>query len=69
MPDCASFDCSKWDQVQYLQDQCDEIQKHKWIESEKAGQDLGPQAARDWVAKHAADFRDFAMASGRYKKS
>lgn len=29
-----------------------EIDKHKWIESEKAGRDLGELAIRCWVRKH-----------------
>jgi hypothetical protein len=30
----------------------DEAQKHKWIESEKAGRDLGDEAVRSWVSRH-----------------
>jgi len=40
-----------------LADQAKEIMKHKWIESEKAGTDLGDLAALDWVRKHAAEWR------------
>jgi hypothetical protein len=29
-----------------------EAECHKWIESEKAGQDLGEQAMRQWVKQH-----------------
>jgi hypothetical protein len=29
-----------------------EADRHKWIESEKAGQDLGEQAMRQWVKQH-----------------
>jgi hypothetical protein len=29
-----------------------EAQKHKWIESEKAGRDLGEMAIRGWVREH-----------------
>jgi hypothetical protein len=29
-----------------------EAQRHKWIESEKAGHDLGDAAIRSWVKKH-----------------
>lgn len=42
-----------------LRMQIDEIQKHKWIESEKAMRDLGNQAVFDWVQKYAADFRAY----------
>lgn len=38
--------------------QIEEIQKHKWIESEKAGHDLGEEAVKDWVKKHAKEWRD-----------
>lgn len=44
-----------WEMI--LRMQIDEIQKHKWIESEKAMRDLGNQAVFDWVQKYAADFR------------
>jgi hypothetical protein len=34
-------------------DMKNEIFKHKWIESEKAGQDIGfEKALTDWVTKH-----------------
>jgi len=37
--------------------QIEEIKRHKWIESEKAGYDLGNDAVFDWIDKHAAAFR------------
>jgi hypothetical protein len=40
-----------------LADQAKEIMKYKWIESEKAGTDLGEGAALDWVRKHAGEWR------------
>jgi len=43
---------------EYNQLQIEEMEKHKWIESEKAGHDLGPAAHRDWVEKWAAKFRE-----------
>ena len=36
-----------------------EIDQHKWIESQKAGRDLGEDAVFDWVLKYAADFRRY----------
>jgi hypothetical protein len=34
-------------------DECEqEIQRYKWIESEKAGRDLGESAIRRWVKEH-----------------
>ena len=55
-----------WDQMRYMADQCEEIQRHKWIESEKAGYDLGSASIMGWIAKHAAGFRASAESSGRY---
>ena len=35
-----------------------EIMKHKWIESEKAGRDIGFEAAlTDWILKHRNNWR------------
>ena len=42
----------------YMKAQADEIRKHKWIESEKAGLDLGEQACLEWVRKYARNFRE-----------
>lgn len=36
----------------------EEILKHKWIESEKAGRDIGfEQALTDWIVKHRSNWR------------
>ena len=36
----------------------DEILKHKWIESEKAGHDIGfERALTDWIIKHRTKWR------------
>jgi len=36
-----------------------EIQKYRWIQSEKAGYDIGQdRAAMEWIAKYAAKFRE-----------
>jgi hypothetical protein len=42
---------------EFVQLQIDEINRHKWIESEKAGYDLGDQAITDWVEHYACTFR------------
>ena len=42
----------------YNELQIQEIQRHKWIESEKAGRDLGQEAAFDWIRRHARSFRE-----------
>ena len=37
----------------------EEILKHKWIESEKAGADIGfERALLDWILKHRSNWRD-----------
>lgn len=43
----------------YLQRQMEEALRHKWIESEKAGRDLGEAAIQDWVSKYAKKFRRY----------
>jgi hypothetical protein len=36
----------------------DEILRHKWIESEKAGEDIGfERALTDWIVKHKSNWR------------
>ena len=36
----------------------EEILKHKWIESEKAGRDIGfERALTDWIIKHRSNWR------------
>lgn len=37
--------------------QMEEILKYKWIESEKAGHDLGSKAIGDWIDKYAVKWR------------
>ena len=37
----------------------EEILKHKWIESEKAGKDIGfERALLDWIVKHRSNWRE-----------
>jgi hypothetical protein len=37
----------------------EEILKHKWIESEKVGSDIGfEKALLDWIVKHRSSWRD-----------
>ena len=39
-----------------------EILKHKWIESEKAGKDIGfEKALLDWIVKHRSNWREKRM--------
>ncbi len=36
----------------------EEILKHKWLESEKAGHDIGfERALTDWISKHRSKWR------------
>ena len=53
------------DVKKYLRLQDREIEKHKWIESEKAGRDLGTDAVLDWIRKYADLFSDHYMKSER----
>jgi hypothetical protein len=42
----------------------EEILRHKWIESEKAGRDIGfEQALTDWIIKHRANWRKTRQAA------
>ena len=42
----------------------EEILKHKWIESEKAGKDIGfERALTDWIIKHRSKWRKTRAAS------
>jgi hypothetical protein len=42
----------------------EEILKHKWIESEKAGRDIGfEQALTDWIIKHRPAWRKARQAA------
>jgi hypothetical protein len=43
----------------------EEIMRHKWIESEKAGRDIGfEQALTDWIVKHRSKWRRNRQAAG-----
>jgi hypothetical protein len=44
----------------------EEILKHKWIESEKAGSDIGfEKALLDWIVKYRSNWRDRRMKEAR----
>ena len=44
----------------------EEILKHKWIESEKAGTDIGfEKALLDWIVKHRSNWREKRMKESR----
>lgn len=43
-----------------VRSQLEEIKKYKWIESEKAGKDIGMErAAREWMAKHFPEWKRY----------
>jgi hypothetical protein len=43
----------------------EEILRHKWIESEKAGKDIGfEQALTDWIIKHRSNWRKNRQSAG-----
>jgi hypothetical protein len=47
----------------------EEILKHKWIESEKAGRDIGfEKALLDWIVKHRSHWREKRMKEARAER-
>ena len=47
-----------------------EILKHKWIESEKAGKDIGfERALLDWIVKHRSNWRERRQKEARTEQS
>jgi hypothetical protein len=45
--------------IDYIYAQINEIEKYKWIESERAGFDIGRnRAAKEWIDKFSKDFRE-----------
>jgi hypothetical protein len=47
-----------------------EILRHKWIESEKAGRDIGfEKALIDWIMKYRSDWRDRRRKEARTEKA
>ena len=48
----------------------EEILKHKWIESEKAGSDIGfEKALLDWIMKHRSNWRERRMREHKMGKA
>ena len=49
-----------------FQAELNEILRHKWLESEKAGRDIGfEQALTDWIMKHRSKWRKARQAPAR----
>lgn len=45
--------------INYIHAQINEIEKYKWIESERAGYDIGRnRAAKEWIDKYSKVFRE-----------
>jgi hypothetical protein len=48
----------------------EEILKHKWIESEKAGTDIGfEKALLDWILKHRSNWREKRLKEAKTEKA
>ena len=48
----------------------EEILKHKWIESEKVGADIGfEKALLDWILKHRSNWREKRIKEARTEKA
>jgi hypothetical protein len=44
---------------EFMRLQREELEKDRWIESEKARKDLGSSTYMDWIKKHAKAFREY----------
>jgi len=53
---CSSGPEERMREDVYIQFQ--EVMKYKWVESKKAGSDLGKDAVFDWICKYARVWRD-----------
>jgi hypothetical protein len=65
-PDAASSDFMKQSSLyqEFLAER-EEILRHKWIESERLGQDIGfERALLDWIRKHREGWRAARRAGG-----
>ncbi len=48
----------------------EEILKHKWLESEKAGADIGfEKALLDWIVKHRSNWRERRIKEAKAEKT
>ena len=79
MKDNAEMPSSEEDQSQFVKNSVlykeflaerAEILRHKWIESEKAGRDIGfEKALLDWIMKYRSNWRDRRRKEARTQKS
>jgi hypothetical protein len=75
MKDSAEMTAAQGGQAQFVKDSAlykeflaerEEILKHKWIESEKAGEDIGfEKALGDWIVKYRSSWRNKRMKEAR----
>jgi len=75
MDNTDEMTASKEDQSQFVKNSVlykeflaerEEILKHKWIESEKAGADIGfEKALLDWIVRHRSNWRQKRLKEGR----
>jgi len=75
MDNTGEMTASKEDQSQFVKNSVlykeflaerEEILKHKWIESEKAGGDIGfEKALLDWIVKHRSNWRQKRLKEAR----
>ena len=66
MKDTSLADCLLKNSSLYREFQAEreEILRHKWIESEKVGHDIGfEQALTDWIIKHRSSWRKARQAA------
>lgn len=43
---------------EFLKDECAEIERYKWVQSEKAHRDLGNDCCLEWIEKYAKQYRE-----------
>jgi hypothetical protein len=79
MKNNGAMDFSEGEQSQFVKNSVlykeflaerEEILKHKWIESEKAGADIGfEKALLDWIVKHRSNWREKRMKEAKTEKA
>ena len=79
MKNNGEMDSSQGEQSQFVKNSVlykeflaerEEILKHKWIESEKAGTDIGfEKALLDWILKHRSNWREKRMKEAKTEKA
>lgn len=47
--------------IKYVnKEEVEQMDKHKWVESEKHGHDIGPDAYLNWIELYAKPFREWS---------